>query len=1209
MPVFVASTFRDMDYERDVLARVVIPTVNERLRERRVGVSLYPVDLRWGIETDDNHDLETRQRFILETCVREVRRCWPLFVGLVGGKFGWIPPKELREAALETAGLVDPGFPLSVTALEMVVAAQAADGVAPILLSRQVPDGGPSPIPDADPPEHEGPGLLRAYLAGLGYDYRFYAAEWRSSDQRYESAEFAAVATEALLDTVNRLVTTQDATGWLTAELGVQQWTAEREARQFIGRADELRFVGGFWGMSLRPDEQDIGDDPNSPLWRMRHQVGASTIAVVGASGSGKSALLAKVATDLPIDGWLAERFEPARAYVQVGATSASERLPVCLLLLLAQLDPAAAQSLAEHHNPDSVELDDVLDTWLTVLERGTRLFGPLIVVDGLDRLRGQLIESQPMAWLPISLRDRVRVVVSVADDSFEATLLTCRPSTHVLPLGDLDRADALELVCSRVAAHHRAVPTTVVDVLVRQATSPRWLVVATDLLLTLMAHDYLVLRRLSAADVDPEVAIRRLLESVATELPASLEGIHEEAFHRLLDLVDDRLGWVLGILSVSVFGLGEQNLEALLSSIGPGASAVDFALFRDVLSVHVNVIRDEWRFAHRSAAEGADRMLDAASEAVGQDVSVGYRRGLVSHLVGLPLDDPVRSRELLVQLLFLEEDTALARCLADDQLASDQAVQIFGMVLGTIIRTDLRAGRLVRLIAAAAEGCERLTTVQVISAHVLPVLGRHESVELAAHCREALAQTPPQTRSRFGLEPADLEHLLAAVVVDSLASREPAAVDTWFEAARDGAAGLRDLPDRTAQQTDMHTWLAVGAELRAITEYTFAVNGGLITSYPGDPSVARRRLDEARALAECIDDRYAGMRHYLRHLVAIATRASAATWPSAGFQPEDGDFGKVRALTDRTRGNADFVHLLAMCARVHALEQLATLSDDTEVTPADAVAIHTALEFLEEAIWQVNVQLAITPDSVAARTIAIQCDALRTALLHACDQHASAARAGIRTCLAPRAVDVLGRENFIKLAGDILFDWIKSTVDVSPVPLIDRMILETSESTTEPPVEVIEGMLLITALTAARRLGEMDGAIRVVERSLALVRSGVLDPSKLPVDEIVDEAVAEIEDDLLEAAEEGEGLDDEDRALLAQAASGAYWLRSALMRHRPARPADLAGATFAASLSASLGHPDQRVNAQRLRCLLASSDKDPRRRRLTALADKLLEG
>ncbi len=1206
--MFVASTFRDMDYERDVLARVVIPAVNERLRERRAGVSLYPVDLRWGIETDDNHDLETRQRFIVETCVREVHRCRPLFVGLVGGKYGWIPPKELRDAALETGGMVDPGFPLSVTALEMVAAAQAADGVAPILLSRKVPGGGPSPAPDADPPDHEGPGLLRAYLAGLGHDYRFYAAEWRNSEQRYESTEFAAVATGALLDSVDRLFTSQEVTGWLTAELEVQRWTAEREVRQFVGRADELRFVGGFWDRSLGPEEHDIGDDPNSPLWEMRHQVGDSTIAVVGASGSGKSALLAKVATDLPIEGWLAKRFAPTRAYVQVGATPASERLPVCLLLLLAQLDFAAACSLAEHHGPNSVELDDVLDTWLTVLEKGPRLFGPLIVVDGLDRLRGKLIESQPMAWLPVSLRDRVRVVLSAVDDSFEATMLTRRPSTHVLALGDLDRADALELVRSRVAAHHRVVPATVVDVLVRRATSPRWLVVATDLLLTLMAHDYLVLRRLAASDTDPEAAIRRLLESVAAELPGDLDGIHEEAFHRLLELVDDRLGIVLGILGVSVFGLDEQNLQALLSSLGPSASAVDFALFRDVLSVHVEVIRHEWRFAHRSAAEGVDRLLDAASEAVGQDARAGYRRGLVSHLVGLPLDDPVRARELLVQLLFLEEDTALARYLADDELASDQSVQIFGTLLSTFVRTDPRIDRLVQLIAAAAEGRERLTAVQVVGINALPVLGRRESAELVAHCREALAQTPSQARSRFGLEPADLEHLLAAVVAEPLASREPPALVTWFEASRDGAAGLRDLPDRAPHQPDMHTRLAVGAELRAITEYAFVVKAGVITSHPDDPSVARRRLDEARALADRIDDRHVGMRDYLRHLVAITARASAVTWPGAGFQPEDGDFARVRALTDRTRGNADFVHLLGMCARTHAFEQLATLSDDSEVTQADAAAIHTALEFLEEATWQVDLQLAITPDSAAIQNIAIQCNALRTALLHACDQHASAARAGIRTCLAPRAVDVLGPENFIQLAGDTLFDWIESTVNVSPLSLIDRTIHEMSGSTTGPPVDGIEAVLLITALTAARRLGEMDGAIHVVERALGLVRAGVLDPSELPVDAIVDEAVAEIEDDLLEAAEEDEELDNEDRALLTQGARGVYLLRAALMRHRPARPADLAGAVFAAALSASLGDPGRRADALRLRHQITPPDGGPRCRRLTARADELLE-
>lgn len=1186
LPVFVASTFRDMDYERDVLTRVVIPTVNERIRERRGGVSLYPVDLRWGVETDDRDDLETRQRLILETCVREVRRCRPLFIGLVGGKYGWVPPKELRDAALDAAGLADPGFPLSVTALEIVAAAHAADGVAPILLRRQVPEE----------PDGDGPELLRAYLAGLGHEYQSYPAQWR--DQRYESAEFAAIATKALLDAVDRLLTGHDAVDWLTAELEVQRWTAEREARQFVGRDDELRIVGQFWLRHL--SDHDIGDDPKNPLWQLRHQMGDSTIAVVGASGSGKSALLAKIATDLPIRGWTSDKFEETRAYVQVGATPASERLPVCLLLLLAQLDRAAAEAIARDRGPDSLELDDVLGAWLAVLEQGTRLFSPLIVVDGLDRLHGSLTESQPMAWLPITLRDRVRVVLSAADDSFEATLLTRRPSTHVLRLGDLDRADALELVRGRVAAHHRAIPAAVVDALVRRATSPRWLVVATDLLLTLMAHDYLVLRRLEQAeDVDPEVAIRHLLESVAAGLPADLDGIHEEVFHRLLGLVDDRLGIVLCVLGVSLFGLGEPDLQTLLEGTGLSAGAVDFALFRDVLSVHVDIRRDEWRFAHRSAADGVDRLLDAASEAVGHDARAGYQRQLVRYLAGRPLDDPTRSRELLAQLLFLDEDAVLARGLAHAEFASDESVRIFGTFLGAVTR-DLPAGRLARLVETAAEGPEQLTVVQVIGTNALPLLGRPESAELLARCRAVLATTPPQARSRTGLGPADLEQILAAVADDPLAAADPPAMLTWFTAVQNGTAGLRDLPARPPHQTDMNTLLTVGAELRGIIEYTFPVGTGLVPSRPDDPAVARRLLDETRVLADGIDDRHAGMRDYLRHLVATAARVCAVAWPDAGFGPEDGDFDRVRALADRTRGNADFAHLLGLCARAHAFQQLVTISDDTDVTEADAAAIHIALEHLEEAIWQLDLQLAITPDSQAIQVVAVQCEALRTTLLHVCDQQASAARAGIRACLAPRVVEVLGREAFVMLAGDTLYDWVDSTVDINPGPVVDRMIREMAE-----PVDAIEGMLLVTALTAARRLGEVDLAVRVAERAFALTRSGAIDPGELPVAEIVDEAVAEIEDDLLEVVEEG--FEDEGRPLVSQAAVGLYALRSLLIRHRPAQPNDVAGGAFTAALSATLDHPEHRDDAHRLRRLIAPADQDPRRQRLTAAVDTLL--
>ncbi len=51
--VFISSTFRDMQLERDILVKKVFPGTTEDLcREREVTVT--EVDLRWGIAVDES---------------------------------------------------------------------------------------------------------------------------------------------------------------------------------------------------------------------------------------------------------------------------------------------------------------------------------------------------------------------------------------------------------------------------------------------------------------------------------------------------------------------------------------------------------------------------------------------------------------------------------------------------------------------------------------------------------------------------------------------------------------------------------------------------------------------------------------------------------------------------------------------------------------------------------------------------------------------------------------------------------------------------------------------------------------------------------------------------------------------------------------------------------------------------------------------------
>src|SRR5581483_9973131 len=80
--VFVSSTFRDMQKERDILARAVFPRLREKIV--RSGDSLYEVDLRWGVTAEQAENIGT-----LNVCLAEIDQCRPLFFCMLGERYGW----------------------------------------------------------------------------------------------------------------------------------------------------------------------------------------------------------------------------------------------------------------------------------------------------------------------------------------------------------------------------------------------------------------------------------------------------------------------------------------------------------------------------------------------------------------------------------------------------------------------------------------------------------------------------------------------------------------------------------------------------------------------------------------------------------------------------------------------------------------------------------------------------------------------------------------------------------------------------------------------------------------------------------------------------------------------------------------------------------------------------------------------------------------
>jgi hypothetical protein len=61
--VFISSTFRDMQAERDWLVKRVFPALRQRLESYRI--NLLDIDLRWGVNEEAQLDLK-----IMDTCLR-----------------------------------------------------------------------------------------------------------------------------------------------------------------------------------------------------------------------------------------------------------------------------------------------------------------------------------------------------------------------------------------------------------------------------------------------------------------------------------------------------------------------------------------------------------------------------------------------------------------------------------------------------------------------------------------------------------------------------------------------------------------------------------------------------------------------------------------------------------------------------------------------------------------------------------------------------------------------------------------------------------------------------------------------------------------------------------------------------------------------------------------------------------------------------------
>ncbi|MCI0606176.1 DUF4062 domain-containing protein, partial [bacterium] len=110
--VFISSTFRDMQGDREELMKQIFPGLRRMCESR--GVVWGELDLRWGVTEEQKAEGK-----VLPICLAQIRRSRPYFIALLGERYGWVPeqiPVELLHAEPWLAKYKD----RSVTELEII---------------------------------------------------------------------------------------------------------------------------------------------------------------------------------------------------------------------------------------------------------------------------------------------------------------------------------------------------------------------------------------------------------------------------------------------------------------------------------------------------------------------------------------------------------------------------------------------------------------------------------------------------------------------------------------------------------------------------------------------------------------------------------------------------------------------------------------------------------------------------------------------------------------------------------------------------------------------------------------------------------------------------------------------------------------------------------------------------------------------------------
>jgi tetratricopeptide (TPR) repeat protein len=743
-PIFISSTFLDMQAERDHLRTHVFPALEERLRERR-HFAVW-VDLRVGVAAEAEADEGAREIQVLKVCLGEVKRCRPFLIVLLGDRYGWIPPPdrtEAMEAAAAGEGFTGSIGGRSLTHLEIDfgVLSNPEQVQRTLFYFRE-------PLPYAQMPEEFAARYSDTYATDAAAAER--ARSLAALKQRIEVTLPARVRPyRAAWDSERRRVTGLDAFGQMVLEdvwaeladetetfeeLEISWQQAERNALDDFA-ADRARDFVGRDAVLARVTDLCFSPAEDSVRWGM---------CIIGDPGSGKSALFGKLYSRMKGE----DTIVLAHA---AGASTQAASIDSMLRRFIDELASALGATVALAENADPETVDKAFASLLQQMAARRRL---IVLIDGLDQFE-TTNRGRYLTWLPQPWSANARFIATAIPG--DATgVLAKRRGIEMLPLPSLDAEEARRIIAGICGRYRRTFQPSVIDALLAKRAAhgpawgnPLWLVLAVEELNLLDEDDF---ERVDRSYSGPLLErLHHLMLDIVATLPTDVAGLYNDTFERAEKLFGESLARAfLGAIAVSRAGWREVDLRALLPRMsGEPWDALRFAnlrrLFRGQMRLRGPLA--QWDFNHAQMRAAVLRRLAAMNTR-----QQSFHAIIVDYLLSCRPDDPLRISETMVHLLGSEDWRLAARYYGDSSLSEAELkgatrALVDGILMATGAQAEVAARRACRLLVTF--GVDDVTRAVVANRFMYQVV---EAIEHQAslNCRAIVADHLRQNSERL---------------------------------------------------------------------------------------------------------------------------------------------------------------------------------------------------------------------------------------------------------------------------------------------------------------------------------------------------------------------------------------------------------------------------------------------------------------------------